>query len=186
MKTMLIGLCGKAGCGKDTAASYITQDFGFERYAFAYPLKQGLAAMLDVAPGLLEDRKYKEAVIPWLGKSPREMLQTLGTEWGREKVHPEIWLRLMERRYAMVVDLHLPGLVVTDVRFDNEAEKIRRMGGYVIQIERPGVATVATHVSENGINPRLIDQTIVNGGSLQALRDTVLGVVTYVRSGGVA
>jgi hypothetical protein len=179
---MLIGLYGKAGSGKDTVGSVLRKEYGLEPYAFAAPLKAGLEAMLDLLPGALEDRKFKETRLPWLGKSPREMLQTLGTEWGRQLVDPDIWLTLMVRRWEMVKAMGLPGMVVTDVRFDNEAFKIRHMGGAVIEIVRPNITPVAAHASEAGICPRSVDETIVNDGSLADLRIRAMGTYVYIRA----
>jgi hypothetical protein len=177
MKQLLIGLCGRAGCGKDTMASFFTQDSGMQRYALAGPLKAGLTAMLDIPPGMLEDRVYKERRIDWLGKSPREMLQTLGTEWGRQMVHDDIWTNLMAHRWEIVKAMGLPGMVVTDVRFNNEARKIIKSGGYIIRIDRAGIGEVAPHKSEQGIDDEWIDETIHNDEGIQKLRREAARIV---------
>ena len=79
----LIGLTGRAGCGKDTIASFLCEAHGFVQIALADPLRDGLKAMLGVTDEQLHRRDLKEAPIDWIGRSPRELLQTLGTEWGR-------------------------------------------------------------------------------------------------------
>ena len=167
-KQLLIGLCGPAGCGKDTVAKYMA-NCGFTRYTLAMPLKKGLEAMLGIDLAVWDDRHLKEAVIPWLGKSPRQVAQTLGTEWGRQQVHPDLWVKLMLRKWDEVRQSLSPRMVVTDVRFENEALAIINSGGTVWRIEREGVASVAEHVSEKGLPPALIEGVVKNYGSLDQL-----------------
>ena len=89
MSTLLIGLAGAARSGKSTAAAELAAQHGFIHYAFAQPLKAMLAEGLNLSAAQLEGAE-KEAPLPWLGKSPRELLQTLGSEWGRKLVHREL------------------------------------------------------------------------------------------------
>jgi hypothetical protein len=175
MKQLLIGLCGKAGCGKDTMAGFFTQDSGLQRYALAGPLKAGLTA--DIPPGMLEDRDYKERRIEWLGKSPREMLQTLGTEWGRQMVHNDIWTNLMAHRWEIIKAMGLPGMVVTDVRFTNEARKIIRLGGHIVRIDRSGVAEVSPHKSEQGLDDEWVSEVVHNDEGILKLRHEAARIV---------
>ena len=172
---MLIGLCGPAGAGKNTVAEFLTDSDGcsFLQMAFADPLYQCISTITGLPVGRLQDRAVKEEVIPWLGKSPRQLLQTLGTEWGRGSVHPEIWIRIAMERAAS----HLAvgrSVVITDVRFDNEAQAIADAGGEVWRIVRPGwrclAGDAATHSSEAGVAERLIARTIDNSGTLDDLR----------------
>jgi len=169
-KQLLIGLCGPAGCGKDTVAGFLPN---FHRYALATPIKQMVSLMLDVDHSMWEDREWKEAVIPWIGKSPRQMAQTLGTEWGRTHVDRDLWLKLGMRRWDAVRASAMPRLVITDVRFENEALAIISAGGTVWKVDREGVAPVAAHSSEKGIDPRLITGSIKNYGNLDQLRYNV-------------
>jgi len=168
--TLLIGLHGKAGVGKDTAGDYLAEQ-GFVRYALADPIKHGLCAML--APlGLtmdhFRDRRLKEQPLPVIGKSPRQLAQTLGTEWGRVQVNADIWLALGEAVYRDVADNGARGCVFTDCRFPNEAAWIHDMGGQVWAIDRRTDA-VATHSSELGLSDRTIDFHIMNNGSFAHL-----------------
>jgi hypothetical protein len=142
--------------------------------AFADPLYECVSAITGLPVSRLKDRDVKEAVVPWLGKSPRQMLQTLGTEWGRGTVHPEIWIRIAMEHAGQ----HLAVgrcVVITDVRFDNEAQAIIDAGGEVWSVTRPGwrclADEAAAHQSEAGVSDRLITRTIDNSGPLDDLRD---------------
>ena len=171
---MLIGLCGAAGAGKNTVAELLTDSSGgpFVQIAFADPLYECVSTITGLPVDRLKDRDVKEAVIPWLGKSPRQLLQTLGTEWGRGTVHPEIWIRIAMERAGQ--HHTFSGVVVTDVRFDNEAQAIVDAGGEVWRVARPGwrclADDAATHPSEAGVSDHLIARIIDNSGSLDDLR----------------
>lgn len=159
---MLIGLTGKARSGKDTVANYLRDRHGFEVLTLARPLKHGLQAML----GLTEehtDGELKEQVIDWLGVSTRELMQTLGTEWGRTHVASDVWLRVLARNYEKIKDRNV---VVSDIRFENEAEWVRRQGGWVVSVQRE-IEGVRPHESENGISH--CDLTIENSGTIDYL-----------------
>lgn len=161
---MLIGLTGKAGAGKDTVADYLVER-GFAKVSFADPIKQMLCALMDVGKHQWEDRLWKERPV-FMGHSPRYLAQTLGTEWGRKLVHNKIWIKL-----ALEEADRYNKAIITDVRFDNEAQAIRDHGGVVIQVLRPGhEATEHTaHSSESGVDPDLIGRTIMNDRRLKDL-----------------
>ena len=166
----IIGFCGPAGAGKDLAASMVP---GGHRIAFADPLYQGLAVMLGVPEGVLRDRSGKERPLAGFGASPRELLQTLGTEWGRQMICHDLWLRVAYWRWEQAAAAGLGLIVVPDVRFANEARQIRSEGGEVWLIHRPGVEPVAAHSSEAGLPLKLIDRLIVNDGTVDQLRERV-------------
>ena len=170
----LIGITGAARSGKDTAAEFLIPR-GFERIAFADPIKQMTLAGLGIDPDDYDDES-KEDEIDWLGVSPRRVWQTLGNEWGRTFVGPDVWVKVAWRRMAEARQANpgLRGIVFTDVRFDNEAQAIRNSGGKVIKIVRPDARAVAPHVSERGLSANLIDDVIVNDGTLAQLREAVL------------
>ena len=166
----IIGFCGPAGAGKDLAASMVP---GGHRIAFADPLYQGLAVMLGIDEAVLRDRSGKERPLAGFGASPRELLQTLGTEWGRACVGRDVWLRVAFWRWEQAAAAGAGVIVVPDVRFENEARQIRGEGGEVWMIHRPGVEPVAAHESEAGLPLRLIDRLIVNDGTADQLRERV-------------
>jgi len=164
----IVGFTGQAGVGKDSAALYLSRQYKYEQLSFAAPIKAMLNAGFGIDPAVWEDRVAKERVIDWIGRSPRQLAQTLGTEWGRNCVAQTIWLSIFSRN-AAAVTAEGKRVVVSDVRYANEAQHIVNMGGVIIRIERPDVAPVATHASEYGIPTNLVSGVIVNDYNLDTL-----------------
>ena len=79
---MIIGLTGGKGCGKSTVAKIINKLHDYEIISFATPIKDMLR-VLGLGDAELNDPTIKEIVLDEYGKTPREMMQSLGTEWGR-------------------------------------------------------------------------------------------------------
>lgn len=159
----LIGVTGRAGAGKDTLADYICITEGFQRYSLASPIKAAVQAAFSL-PGTIWDRDQKEAVIPWIGKSPRQLAQTMGTEWGRDHVATDIWLRCLGQ-VIEALPAEVPGLIVPDVRFENEARYILDHGGVIVRVVRD-VTAVAAHASEAGIPDELVNLEVVNDSGI--------------------
>lgn len=167
----LIGLHGPARSGKDTVGGMLKDAFDVKTVFFAEPMKEGLRTMM----GLTDDQLYgtlKETTLDWLGKSPRQMLQTLGTDWGRELVNQDIWLILARRKIESLMDSGFH-VAVTDVRFENEATMIRKMGGKVWHIRRENAQKVNAHESEAGLFVQHSDIIIDNNSTLADLFDEV-------------
>ncbi len=128
---LLIGLAGPARCGKSTAQALLAEEFGLVRLNFADPIKDALTTMLDIDFHSLEGAA-KEEPLYHLGRSPRELMQTLGTEWGRELCGSDWWIKVAERRLAMFEGIEgdaYSGAVISDVRFNEEADWLRNRGG---------------------------------------------------------
>jgi hypothetical protein len=176
----LIGLAGRAGSGKDTAGEYLAKNYMMEHTFFAKPIKEGCRVMF----GLTDEQLYgsqKETVIPEYGCSPRQIMQWAGTEFGRNLVHPDIWLMRVRHVWdaiqATADETFHGGLVVTDVRFENEAALIRELGGTVVHVVRDRTPDVADHSSEAGIEFKLGDIRCDNTGTkheLYAALDTIV------------
>ena len=167
----LIAICGNAGCGKDTAADHLVNNYGFEKISFAGPIKKFGKRVFDFSDDQLygpsesrnkvdhrydhgstwdeaEDRLalfgpgWCEQVVPdfvprdyhtlvhWFELSPRIMLQQLGTEWGRG-IDKDIWVKAALRKAHT-----LPKCVITDVRFFNELDLVKKAGGKLVRIHR--------------------------------------------------
>ena len=169
---MIIGFCGLAGSGKTTAARALVA-LGFVRAPFAAPLKRMFAALALGPPDGVDPRAWAETPHALLcGKTPRQALQTLGTEWGRTLIGEDLWVRLWAAEAARHAHV-----VADDVRFANEAEAIRMAGGIVIRIERAGAGSPSggTHVSET--IPFAPDGAIANDRSEEALSRAVRALV---------
>lgn len=165
----IVGLTGRAGVGKDTLADHLVASHGYVKYSLAGPLKRALNLLFGFTPEQWEDREWKERVIPWIGKSPRQLAQTLGTEWGRTCVAEDIWLRIARAEIVRLLDGGAAGVVITDIRFDNEARFVRGMGGVVCSISRGGIEAVSAHSSETGVHLALVDAWLSNDTAPAAL-----------------
>jgi hypothetical protein len=184
---MIIGLTGKKGSGKDTVGSHLVNEYGFERAGFADLLKQAVAALFDVTVEqadqwkneyvdvAVEDRYFGTGVATHSQQSWREMLQRFGTEMGRETFGPNFWVDQFWLKHG-----HEESLVITDVRFDNEAESIIKRDGFIFEIIRSNMDDVDTHASEAGINSKYITTTIRNQSSFDKLWDTVDELMGHV------
>lgn len=149
----LIGLSGYAGVGKDEIAK-ILQQYGWKRIAFADPLKR-------IATALGWDGNKDEA--------GRRLLQSLGVAV-RDELHSDAWVTRAE------VDIEAAGrpVVLTDVRFPNELHMIRRRGGTVLRIERPGCGAANEHISEHAVGEADADLVFTNDCSLEELEDRLV------------
>jgi len=168
LKPPIIGICGNAGCGKDTLAEGLANRLNMHIHRMADPLKRGLEAMFGFDRSIWDDRDLKERELPGIERSPRYLAQTIGTDWGRRMVHPDVWIFAADQIW-----LEHPFLVVPDIRFDNEAEWIERRGGCLLQIERPELEMIREngHVSEDGIDQSYVSEIIVNDSTVDDLID---------------
>lgn len=168
---MIIAFSGRAGCGKSTAAKMLVEGFGYHRISFADPIRDMLECL-----GISREMstRDKNVPIPWLsGHTPRSILQKLGTDFGRNMISENIWVDIAERKIKSHLDKHI---VFDDLRFDSEAEMIRRLSGKVILIHRDGLP-VMDHESERGIKWGLIDAVVENKGSPDEFSNEVLDTV---------
>jgi hypothetical protein len=172
----LIGISGKIGSGKDTVGS-ILQDYSddnaedYQIKKFATKLKEIAALLIGCDVSDFEDREFKEKELgeEWNGLTPRKILQLLGTEAGRNIIHPNIWVN------ALFADFEDSNWIITDVRFPNEAQAIKDRGGIVIRVERPGGESHCggAHASETALDTYNFDYVIDNEGNIDELIDKV-------------
>lgn len=195
----LIGITGLAGVGKDTLADHLVS-LGYEKVSLAGPLKRLLNERFGWTDEQWAGRFWKEARTGNCGYrlppeggveffSPRSWAQWLGTEVGRYIGGPDVWVNMVMRQWAEQSAARAPQpyrCVIPDVRFDNEATAIRKRGGTIIHISRPGVAPVVKHASEAGISRNLIDRSIVNDMTIpEFLEGALLELeIAYVDSKG--
>lgn len=164
---LLIGICGAKRAGKNTLADALAVNLSLDHVSFAGPLRSFVADILGENLATLE--AVKETPISWLdGVTPRQMMQTIGTEWGRMMIHPELWLRSLLRRIPP------SGAVISDVRFENEAKLIKDHGGVLIRVIRAGTGTGDAHISETPVPEQYVDYTATNNGAPDEMVDQVL------------
>lgn len=181
MTTLLIGFAGAKRAGKTLATELLMQKHGVVGMGFAQPLRVFVGELLGLDADQLET--HKETQVPFLreGVTPRTMLQTLGTEWGRQLVDPDIWVTVAMRSADAAREAGY-AVAFADVRFPNEAEAIRSRGGIIVNVTREGTGSGDAHVSEAGLPAELVNYTIANDGTPSDLYDALLEtLVEYKR-----
>lgn len=169
------GITGRAGCGKSTFASALGRGRSHCRLAFADPLREVALAIFGSAYRTQEEKACVDAF--WherLGDdwaTGRKILQRVGTEVGRNTIAKDIWLWAMDRRLLAIMAsvrdgrMSRPVVTIEDVRFDNEAEYVRELGGKVIHLTRPDMPeNTDAHASEHGVTHDLIDYSYAPDG----------------------
>lgn len=168
---MIIGLTGYAQSGKDTVASILVEKYGFVRVAFADKIRDFLYEMnpmIDNVAGepiFLKERVDRDG---WdeTKKNPhvRRTLQNAGVS-ARNNFGDDFWIRETFRPVGMHRNI-----VVTDVRFENEADWIKQFeDSHIWRIKRPGTEAVNSHVSEHEMDHYEVDQLFINSGSIEDL-----------------
>lgn len=163
----LIGLSGRKRSGKDTVCDIIKRllpDTSVERIAFADALKEEVSRVLGVTIDEIEADKARF----------RGMLQWWGTEWRRHQ-DIEYWIKQARLKInASTADV----VVVTDVRFQNEADLIRELGGLVCRIHRPDAeGEPDLHPSEAALESIPMKVRIFNDGGMD---DLTMQVERYI------
>ena len=157
----IIALTGPKGVGKTTIAKEIEARDWQDRciLSFADPLRRMMSQLIPMS--LMTDPELKEKPLEWMGgKSPRQLLQSIGTDWGRDMVSETIWIDAMRR---MISDQSFDVIIIDDCRFENEAQMVRDMGGIVVGLEREGIAYTGEHQSEMPVRAdAIIDASVID------------------------
>lgn len=166
-KSMIIGLSGKMGSGKDTVADIICKlwpHVPFERRGFADKVKQ-VYCILTGKPYPRTQGQKQEWLRDW-GMSCRQMLQKIGTDCIRHNLHQDAWVMALLREY----DLAKSVWIITDVRFDNEVRALEGLNAYLFEVDRPGnpwLSAAGQHESEWSLSVDL--PKIMNDGTRDEL-----------------
>lgn len=150
MRHPVIAFKGRAGAGKSTAAEHMHVKHRYIRTSFAEPLRDMMRA-IGVPEEQMRGASKEQTCAKLSGRTPREAMQMLGTEWGRA-LHPDFWVNLWRDWASDILDQDGYGVVVDDCRFPNEAAAVRALGGIVVDIVRPSLVSLSVgivgHVSE--------------------------------------
>lgn len=166
MSRPVIALTGLMGAGKTTCAMHLTDKHNYRRIRFAGPLKD-MAYAFGLSWRHIDGDLKEEPCDLLAGKSPREFMQLLGTEFGRNLIDPNIWVRAWHHAVAQVPEGI--GIVVDDCRFPNEAQAARELSGRarIVRVVREGSEAPAAHISE--LQAFHADTIIINSGSKEDL-----------------
>lgn len=181
---MIIGVTGHARNGKDSLANMLVASYGFTKMAFADGVRQ-LALAIDPFVNIDRNTHFTVGDTPFARYSDvlkicgyetakgyadvRRLLQRIGTEAVRDLFGENAWVNLLaERIYQMRVDLtddtsmglRDVNVVLSDVRFPNEADFIAAQGGIVVRVVRPGYEGADAHASERGVESITPDITL--------------------------
>jgi hypothetical protein len=186
---LIIGVTGRKRAGKDSVAARLVERHGFVRYAFADSVRRVALAIdpiVDVDHWM--DEEYRLSVIVaergWERTKDeipevRRLLQTIGTDAIRA-LDPDFWVRATMRQ----VYAEARPVVITDVRFPNEAEAVKRAGGVLVRVVRPGQTDDDQHASETAMDGQPVAYLISNEGTpddLNRATDLVAGIEKEVR-----
>ena len=167
---MIIGLAGYARSGKDTVAQILVDNYKFKRVAFADKVREFVYALdLPMDPSFDESVTTKTVVNVngWEKaknfKTIRKTLQDVGLA-AREVFGPDFWVKQAMREISPE-----DNIVITDVRFPNEAEMVKKLNGQIWRVIRPGISAVNSHISENALDNYEFDFDVYNDSTLTDL-----------------
>lgn len=162
MNTILVGVGSRARIGKDYAAKELAKYFDLERIAFADALK------LDVA------QLFKAHGLDYWGiesePSLKEKVRPLLVEYGMtmRRFNENAWIdRALNKELTHQVTL------VTDVRFPNEANRIKSLGGYYIEIKTDLPPANETEAYYSPLMGGIADYTVKNNFDSKFIMDLV-------------
>jgi hypothetical protein len=207
-KPLIIGLTGPAGSGKDSVADAIVHLTNAGRMAFADALRAEVCAAFGVPVHYLTARECKELPIGALAldrcmdprfveriievlsgadlqapRSPRQIMQWWGTDYRRASSIDYWTSRVITRARQRIARAQRRCFVITDVRFADEAQAVRELGGVIWRVVRPGYGVAwGEHVSETTGAEFSPELTICNDGTLSKLQHSVWGSLALTTS----
>jgi hypothetical protein len=169
---MLVGLAGLKHAGKDAAADCLVRHHGFVKHALAAPLKRACKDVFALSDDQV-DGPRKDLVDPRYDVTPRLIMQRFGTDCVRQ-LAPDAWVHKFREWHAACEH---PRVVVSDVRFQNEVDAIRELGGRVFLVDRGGDREPGEHPSERADELDRLDGVVRNAGTLGDLHAAVCRAV---------
>lgn len=163
MSTIIVGLMGKMGSGKDTVAGRLVARHGFTRLAFADEMRKELAEEYDVPFELFTDRALKEVRCEALGgRSPREVMREHGG-WRRDVFGEDYWVN----KIAAIIHASSAAegrYVISDVRLPNEYDWIASEEGILFRVVRPAmeIGEAHAHFTETALDDYPANVELIN------------------------
>ena len=164
-------------CGKSAIAQLLQSDYEFVHVSFAGPIKRMLGVFLNSA-GVIHDDverllyEEKDKRLPQLRVTPRHLMQTLGTEWARDCIGPDVWVDIWRHNAESWLEAGT-SVVVDDMRFPNEWDAVHELGGECWKVTSTRKNIDAEHASEGALNNFPFQRVFTNDGTLTELRDQI-------------
>jgi hypothetical protein len=182
VNTNIIGITGRKRHGKDTLGDYLVKHHGYTKIGFADALKEACRHIF----GFNDDQLYgdlKEVDDEFWKTSPRKVLQYVGTDLFRDQianimpdVKSDIWIKVVENKILQNPDKRY---VITDVRFENELEFLKKHNALTIKVQRDTLTNIDSHVSESYIDQLETKYKILNNGTLEELYQKLDNVINF-------
>ena len=177
-KYKIIGIAGKKFSGKDTLGRYLVEQYEYEQIAYADPLKE-IGKLFGFNDEQLYGKK-KEDIDDFWEITPRHFLQFVGTDLFRnvsDKLCPKMgentWTNIVKKRIQENPNKHY---VITDVRFPNEAQLVKELGGTIIKLQRENQNN-DLHASEALIDALPADFIFENNDTKENLYNNVIKTI---------
>ena len=187
---MIIGISGKAGSGKDTAAKmlevlYANPDISYEDFSnrkyknfadiqivhFADILKETVQVLFGIGEWETNTQEGKKTTIEWIGKTVRELLQGVG-QGLRDAIDPNLWIKALFANTK-----NWSNYIIADVRYPNEVDAIKERNGVLLRINRKD-AGAGNHSSETALdNYKEWDLVIDNNSTKEDLFNILKKIV---------
>lgn len=184
-KYRVIGITGRKFSGKDTLGNFFVNEFGYQKIAYADALKEAVKSIFDFDDEQLNGSK-KEVIDDFWNKTPRQILQFVGTDLFRNHTHEllpnigkDIWCQVVKRKILNKFNENpCSKFVITDARFENEVNVIRELNGTVINLYRDTGYT-DNHESEALIDTLYYDYKFENNSSKNELYHKVVKEMNF-------
>lgn len=198
MSKVIVGFCGFAGSGKDTAADFIKAELEKENIpvykdAFANKLKDVISILMswdrDLLQGsTIESRNWREqpdefwSTVVGYPITPRQIMQKIGTDLLRNQFSKYIWIASLFAKYK---DVDNGVILITDCRFPNEIDEVERQNGIIVQISRESDPIDYTNLHESEYAWKNYAKQPINiynnGSSLEEYRQELLKVIDIIK-----
>ena len=153
----VIAFAGPAGVGKSTAAVFLQNEARLGKVqilSFAKPMRRMVATLLPLGMGAFTQDNKNNPEHGLCGKTPRQLLETIGTEWGKEMIGENIWLDIVANQInSGAFDTY----AIDDLRTDAEAIYLKeKFNATIIHLSRPGIDYKRDHITSSPISDDLI------------------------------
>lgn len=184
----LYGLIAQKQAGKDSLGNFLVEKHGYENVKMVEPLRRALLTLDPIVDWDGGEPIRLSEVVEFQGwdtakedtPEVRRLMQVFGTEVARDQFGQDFWVNTARRVIQDILDDGV-SVVVTDIRFPNEAQMIYDLGGELVKIERPGLPDQDGHASESAWRSIQPDRIFWNDADLQKVERYADHLATFGR-----